>query len=253
MAGALALAEWVARPRHLPERCSGGCRDIADLLFVYRNEPGSWSREILMDKNHTKRKSAACTPRSRPVTAAHLNQNEAGSAHFQQFGNYSVALSTPVTNLKIVLLMILRSRREIKSCVSVGKSSWKKCADIGQQLRCIVKPQRFDLFKSGLFWSKPNGGTVSPWPNSKTILTLTARIMTKSCTSLHTRTSDVRWLPPRECSHASGLSRPQAKLARLVSILRSLYFQGHVAGAVVIRKSSVAQKCWSTSASCRHA
>jgi len=32
------------------------------------------------------------------------------------------------------------------------------------------------------------------------------------------------------------LSRPQAKLARLVSILRSLYFQGHVAGAVVIRK-----------------
>src|SRR6267154_1639913 len=107
---------------------------------------------------------------------------------------------------------------EIKSCVSVGKSSWKKCADIAQQLRCIVKPRRFDLFKSGLFWSKPNGGTVSPWPNSKTILTLTARIMTKSCTSLHTRTSDVRWLPPRECSHASGLSRPQAKLARLVSI-----------------------------------
>src|SRR5712672_1068125 len=134
-----------------------------------------------------------------------------------------------------------------------GKSSWKKCADIAQQLRCIVKPRRFDLFKSGLFWSKPNGGTVSPWPNSKTILTLTARIMTKSCTSLHTRASDVRWLPPRECSHASGLSRPQAKLARLVSISRSLYFQGHVAGAVVIRKSSVAQKCWSTSASCRHA
>src|SRR5712664_3269050 len=86
---------------------------------------------------------------------------------------------------------------------------------------CIVKPQRFDLFKSGLFWSKPNGGTVSPWPNSKTILTLTARIMTKSCTSLHTRTRDVRWLPLRECSHASGLSRPWAKLARLVSILRS--------------------------------
>ena len=47
-----------------------------------------------------------CTPRSRPVTAAHLNENEAGSAHFQQFGNYSVALSTPVTNWKIVLLII---------------------------------------------------------------------------------------------------------------------------------------------------
>jgi hypothetical protein len=45
--------------------------------------------------------------------------------------------------------------------------------------------------------------------------------MTTSCTSLHTRTRDVRWLPPRECSHASGLSRPWAKLARLVSILRS--------------------------------
>ncbi len=30
--------------------------------------------------------------------------------------------------------------------------------------------------------------------------------MTKSCTSLHTRTSDVRWLPPRECSHASGFA-----------------------------------------------
>src|SRR5882757_4672842 len=169
---------------------------------------------------------------------------QTGSAHFRQFGNYSVALSTPVTNWKIVLLIILRSRREIKSCVSVGKSSWKKCADIAQQLRCIVKPRRFDLFKSGLLWSKPNGGTVSPWPNSKTILTLTARIMKKSCTSLHTRTSDVRWLPPRECSHASGLSRPQAKLARVVSILRSLYFQGHVAGAVVIRKRVSRPKVW---------
>ena len=73
MAGALALAEWVPRP-HLPERCSGGCRDIADLLFVYRNEPGSWYREILMDKNHTKRKSGACTPGSRPVTATHPNE-----------------------------------------------------------------------------------------------------------------------------------------------------------------------------------
>jgi hypothetical protein len=54
-----------------------------------------------MDKNHTKRKSAACTPRSRPETAAHLNENEAGSTHFQQFGNYSVALATPVTNCKL--------------------------------------------------------------------------------------------------------------------------------------------------------
>ena len=40
MAGALALGERVARPRHLPERCSGGCRDIADLLVVYRKD---WS------------------------------------------------------------------------------------------------------------------------------------------------------------------------------------------------------------------
>jgi hypothetical protein len=75
MAGALALAERLARPRHLPERCSGGCRDIADLLFVYRNEPGSWSREILMDKNHT-------NPRSRPVTAAHPNETRLAQPTF---------------------------------------------------------------------------------------------------------------------------------------------------------------------------
>jgi hypothetical protein len=64
----------------------------------------------------------------------------------------------------------------------------------------------FRPLQSGLFWSKPNGGTVSPWPNSKTILSLTAQTMTKICKSLHTRTRDVRWLPPRESSHASGLT-----------------------------------------------
>jgi len=62
-----------------------------------------------------------------------------------------------------------------------GEIIWKKCADIAQQLRCIVKLQRFDLFKSGLFWSKPNGGTRLAWPNSKTILDFNSRIMTKSC------------------------------------------------------------------------
>jgi len=46
---------------------------------------------------------------------------------------------------------------------AVGEISWKKCADIAAQLRCIVKLQRFDLFKSVSSGAKPNGGTVSPW------------------------------------------------------------------------------------------
>src|SRR5712671_3125805 len=69
---------------------------------------------------------------------------------------------------------------------------YRATASLYRQTAAFRPLQKWSLLEQAERWDRLAVAELEDYFNFNSL------IMTKSCTSLHTRTSDVRWLPPRE-------------------------------------------------------